>query len=201
MKCSSIRAPWEAAVTDDVREAHDTFVDVQAPPLRRFRGPQLAWLILIWGMLATLVGFVLWRDAVDPHGMVVEGLWFWISFRSRLGPLSVLVFCALVFAMIVQANGLRQLSRACLRFWLLIGARRPGSSREPVLSGRLQLSGCCAHFRIRVTNTIIYSRRRHFSPVGCGTRCHRFPISSAFRISRSTMASGYRVGGRADFRQ
>jgi hypothetical protein len=76
MECSSICAPWEAAMTDDVREAHDTFVDVQAPPLRRFPGSQLAWLILIWGMLATLAGFVLWRDAVDPHGMVVEGLWF-----------------------------------------------------------------------------------------------------------------------------
>jgi len=69
---------------------------------------RLALLILIWGMLAALAGFVLWRDAVDPHGMVIEGIRFWLSYKSRLGPLSLLVLCVLVFAMILQANGLRE---------------------------------------------------------------------------------------------
>ena len=68
----------------------------------------MAWLILIWSMLAALSGFVLWRDALDPHGMVIEGIKFWLSYKSRLGPLSLLVLCVLTFAMIMQANGLRQ---------------------------------------------------------------------------------------------
>ena len=68
----------------------------------------MAWLILIWSRLAALAGFVLWRDALDPHGMVIEGIKFWLSYKSRLGPLSLLVLCVLAFAMIMQANGLRQ---------------------------------------------------------------------------------------------
>jgi hypothetical protein len=75
---------------------------------QKFRGSQLAWLILIWGILAALAGFVLWRDALDPRGMVIEGITFWLSYKNRLGPLSLLVLCVLVFAMILQANGLRQ---------------------------------------------------------------------------------------------
>jgi hypothetical protein len=79
-------------MTDNAREAHDALANVQAPPpLPRSRRSKLAWLILIWGMLAILAGFVLWRDAVDPNGMLIEGIKFWLSYKSRLGPLALLV--------------------------------------------------------------------------------------------------------------
>ena len=96
-------------MTDNVGEARDTLANVQAtPPLPTSRRSRLAWLILIWGTLAALAGFVLCRDALDPHGMVIEGMTFWLSYKSRLLPLSLLVLCAVVFAIIAQADGLRQ---------------------------------------------------------------------------------------------
>lgn len=124
-------------MTDSVREVPETFADVKSPhKFRIFPSWQLTLLVLIWLMLAALAGFVLWRDAMDPHGMIVEGLRFRISYLSRLGPLAVLVLYSLVFAMVMQVNGLRQrvaglpaLLAAYWReaTWFLVGAGLVGA--------------------------------------------------------------------------